>query len=187
MSMSNYSIILGRYWQALTEGYLPLDGTSLSIPLNGNNIIVLWKGIISTYIERVPQTNVNNIEEYLGVYSIFVDEGDTMLEPIDFDDGMCHMHFDGSCSNEGNGADIILYSPIGKIHNFSYRLEFSFTNNVIELEALLLGIKNAYNLGCGRLTIFGDFELVVNLVSNIYSPRKKLNVILNFFGCSFQI
>jgi ribonuclease HI len=111
----------------------------------------------------------------LGVYSIFVDEGDTILEPIDFDDGMWHMHFDGSCSNEGNGADIILYSPIGKIHNFSYRLEFSCTNNVTEFEALLLGIENAYNLGCGHLTVFGDSELVVNLVRKIYSPSNKLS------------
>jgi ribonuclease HI len=108
------------------------------------------------------------------VYSIFVDEGDTTLERIDIEDGMWHMHFDGSCSNEGNGARIILYSPIGKIHNFSYRLEFVCMNNVTEFEALLLGIKNAYNLGFGHLTVFGDSELVVNLVRKIYSPSNKL-------------
>jgi ribonuclease HI len=112
--------------------------------------------------------------EDLGVYSIFVDEGDTIFEQTYFDDGMWHMHFDGSCSNEGNGAEIILYSPIGKIHKFSYGLEFSCTNNVTEFEALLLGIENSYNLGCVHLTVFGDSELVVNLVRNIYSPSKKL-------------
>jgi ribonuclease HI len=80
----------------------------------------------------------------------------------------------GTCSNEVNGPRIILYSPIGKIHNFSYRLEFSCTNNVSEFEALLLGIKNAYNLGCGYLTVFGDSELVVSLVRKIYSPSNKL-------------
>jgi ribonuclease HI len=84
------------------------------------------------------------------------------------------MHFDASFSNEGNGISIILYSPIGKIHNFSYSLEFSCTNNVTEFEALLLGIKNAYNLGCGHLTVLGDSELVVNLVRKIYSPINKL-------------
>jgi ribonuclease HI len=95
---------------------------------------------------------------------MFVDEGDTILVLIDFDDGMWHMHFKGSCSNEGNGANIILYSPIEKIHNFSYRLKFVLTNNVAKFETLLLGIENAYNLGCGHLTVFGDFELVLNLV-----------------------
>jgi ribonuclease HI len=108
------------------------------------------------------------------VYSIFADEDNTTLEQIDLEDGMWHMHFDGSCSNKGNGAGIILYSPVGKIHNFSYRLEFACTNNVTEFEALLLGIENAYNLGCGHLTVFGDSKRVVNLVHKIYSPSNKL-------------
>jgi hypothetical protein len=69
----------------------------LFVPQNRNNIIVLKEGRISPYIESVPQINVNYLEEDLGVYSIFVDEGDTMLELIDFDDGMWHLHFNGSC------------------------------------------------------------------------------------------
>jgi hypothetical protein len=131
MSVSNYSIILERDWQALTSGYLSLDETHLSVPLNGKNIIVLREGRISPYIESVPQPNVNYIEEDLGVYSIFAEEDNTPLEQIDLNNGMWHMHFDGSCSNEGNGASIILYSLVGKNHNFSYRLEFACTNNVL--------------------------------------------------------
>jgi hypothetical protein len=46
MPVSNYSIILGRDWQDLTSGYLSLDGTHLSVPRNGNNIIVLREGSI---------------------------------------------------------------------------------------------------------------------------------------------
>jgi ribonuclease HI len=170
----NYSIILGRDWQALTGGYLSLNGTHLSVPRNGKNIIVLRERRISPYIESVPQPNVNYIEEYLGVYSIFPEEDNIPLEQIDLDDGMWHMHFDGSCSSEGNIAGIILYSPMGKLHNFSYRLEFSCTNNVNEFEALLFGIENAYNLGYGYLSIFGASELVVNLVRKIHSPSNKL-------------
>jgi hypothetical protein len=106
----------------LLGGYLSLDGTHLSVPQNGKNIIVLREGRISPYIESIPQPNVNYVEEDLGVYSIFSEEGDTALEQIDLEDGMWHMHFGGSCSNKGNGSGIILYSPVGKIHNFSYRL-----------------------------------------------------------------
>ena len=84
------------------------------------------------------------------------------------------MHFDGSCSSEGSGAGITLVSPTGKIHNLSYRLEFACSNNVTDFKALLLGIENAYNIGCGHLSIFGDSELVVNLVRKIYSPSNKL-------------
>jgi len=165
---------LGRYWQALIGGYPSLDGTHLSIPHNGKNIIVIREERISPYIESVPQPSVNYIKEDLGVYSIFVEEDNIPLEQIDLDDGMWHMHFDGSCSDEGNGVGIILVSPVGKIHNLSYRLEFSCTNHVIEFKALLLGIENAYNLGCGHLSVFGDSKLVVNLVRKIYSPSNKL-------------
>jgi hypothetical protein len=59
----------------------------------------------------------------MGVYSIFVDGNDAPIEqPKDYDDGMWHMHFDGACSSEGNRESIILYSHVGKIHIFSYRL-----------------------------------------------------------------
>ena len=54
MLVSNYSIILGRYWQDLIGGYLSLDGTHLSIPRNGKNIIVLREGRILPYIQSVP-------------------------------------------------------------------------------------------------------------------------------------
>jgi ribonuclease HI len=174
VSVSNYSIILGRDWKTLTGGYLSLGGTHLSIPRNGNNIIVLTEGRISPYIESVPQPNVNYIEEDLGLYSIFVEEDSIPLGQIDLDDEMWHMHIYGSRSIEGNGVGIILVSSVGKINNLSYRLEFAFTDNVIEFEGLLLGIENTYNLGCGHLSVFGDFELVVNLVRKIHSPSNKL-------------
>jgi hypothetical protein len=99
MHVSNYSIILGRDWQALTCGYLSFDETHLSVPRNGKNIIVLREGKISPYIESVPQYNINYIEEDLGVYSIFVEGDNIPLERINLDDDMWHIHFDGSCWN----------------------------------------------------------------------------------------
>jgi ribonuclease HI len=96
------------------------------------------------------------------------------LEQTDLDDDMWHMHFNGSRSNEGNGACIILVSPVGRIHNLFYRLEFTCTNNIIEFKALLLGIESTLNLGCGHLSVFGDSELVVNLICKVCSPRNEL-------------
>jgi hypothetical protein len=63
MSVSNYSLILGREWKALTGGYIYLDGTHLYIPQNGKSIIVLREGIISPYIESIHRPNVNYLEE----------------------------------------------------------------------------------------------------------------------------
>jgi hypothetical protein len=108
MLVSNYLIILGRDWEDLMSRYLSLNDTHLSIPQNGKNIIVLREGIISPYIETIPQPNVNYIKEDLGVYSIFVYEDNIPLEKIDIEDGMWNMQFDGSCSNEANKYGIIL-------------------------------------------------------------------------------
>jgi hypothetical protein len=151
-------------WKALIGGYLSLDGTNLSVPLNGKKIIVLREGRISPYIESVLKSSLNYIEEYLGVYSIFSKEDNIPLEKINLDDDIWHMHFDGSFYNEGNGAGIILVSLAGKIHNLSYKLEFSCTNNATKFEALLLGIENAINLGYGHLLVFRDSDLFVNLI-----------------------
>jgi ribonuclease HI len=108
------------------------------------------------------------------VYSIIDEEDNIPLEGTDLDDDIWHMHFNGSHSNQGNGAGIVLVSPIGKIHNLSYRLEFSCTNNATKFEALSLGIENALNLGCGHLLVFGDFELVVNSIRKMCSPSDML-------------
>jgi ribonuclease HI len=84
------------------------------------------------------------------------------------------MHFNGSHSNKGNGDGIILVSPVGKIHNLSYRLEFSCSNNAFEFKSLFLGIENSLNLGCGHLLVFGNSELVVNLIRKTCSPTNKM-------------
>jgi hypothetical protein len=44
MLVSNYSIILGRDWKALMGGYMSMDGTHMSLPKVGKNIIVLGEG-----------------------------------------------------------------------------------------------------------------------------------------------
>jgi hypothetical protein len=67
MPVNNYSIILGRDWQALMSGYLSLDETHMFVPRNENNIIVLREGRISPYIKSFPQPNVNYLEEDLRV------------------------------------------------------------------------------------------------------------------------
>jgi ribonuclease HI len=84
------------------------------------------------------------------------------------------MHFNCSHSNEVNGVGIVLVTPAGKIHNLSYRLEFSCSNDATNFRALLLGIENALNLGCGHLSVFKNSELVVNLIRKTCSARNKL-------------
>jgi ribonuclease HI len=57
------------------------------------------------------------------------------------------MHFDGAHSQHGTGASIVFTSLLGDTMKFSYKLEFEATNNVVEYEALFLGLELATEMG----------------------------------------
>jgi hypothetical protein len=75
------------------------------------------------------------------------------------------------------------------------KLEFETTNNVEEYEALVLGLRVAKDIKIEELAVFGDVELIVHQVKNMYQekhPRLRTyknevwDLIDNFF-LSFNI
>jgi hypothetical protein len=70
------------------------------------------------------------------------------------------LYFDGSKSQEGSGAGSILINPKGKRHFMSCRLEFECTNNIIEYEALVQGLKKSIDLNVKELKVFRDSEII---------------------------
>jgi len=80
--------------------------------------------------------------------------------------GIWTLHFDGASSREGNGAGILLISPTGKWIPLSFKLEYEATNNVVEYEALLLGLQTARSMNIQNIKVLGDFELVVKQIRN---------------------
>jgi len=69
--------------------------------------------------------------------------------------------FDGASSKEGVGAGVVLVSPTLETINLSYKLEFEATNNVVEYEALTLGLTTAEDMGVKEIAVFGDAELII--------------------------
>lgn len=94
-----------------------------------------------------------------------------VTQPITKDDIWEHF-FDGSYSKEGAGADVVLIYPHGETIPLSFQLEFYTTNNVVEYEALILGMETAQKMGVKILTTFGYSELVVQQVSNRYQAKN---------------
>jgi ribonuclease HI len=101
------------------------------------------------------------------------------------------MFFDGASSKESVGAGVVFISPTQEIISLSYKLEFETTNNVAEYEALVLGLRDAKDMNIEELVVFGDVELIVHQVKNMYQakhPRLRTyrnevwDLIDNFFS-----
>ena len=97
------------------------------------------------------------------------------------------MYFDGSVSKAGAGAGVYIISPTKDTKTYSHKLVFECSNNVAGYEALLLGLHALKDLGAKRVKNFGDSELVVNQVNDIYQakhPRMSTypNEVWDMFG-----
>ena len=53
------------------------------------------------------------------------------------------MFFDGANTQASVVASVVLISPSKETIHFPYKLDFKTTNNIVEYEALLLGVKAA--------------------------------------------
>ena len=68
---------------------------------------------------------------------------------------------DGAYQRDGAGASVVLTAPSGTQLKYAVRLNFKgCTNNVVEYEGLLLGLRKARVLGARRLSIRSDSELI---------------------------
>jgi ribonuclease HI len=84
------------------------------------------------------------------------------------------MYFDGSVMKEGAGVGLVFISPLGVRMEYMVRLHFPASNNTVEYEALIKGLRIAVELGIKRLEIRGDSELVVRQImkdKNCIDPR----------------
>lgn len=74
------------------------------------------------------------------------------------------MYFDGSLIWRGTGVELVVVSPL-KVHmKYTIRLYFPTSNNVVEYEAPINGIKIVIELGIQQLEIRGDSQLIVDQV-----------------------
>ena len=76
------------------------------------------------------------------------------------------LYFDGSKSKEGAGASFLLIDPKGNKTCIACRLEFNCTNNIVEYEALIQGLKKAIDLDIKVIIAYGDYEIIVRQVRN---------------------
>ena len=76
------------------------------------------------------------------------------------------MYFDGATNQNGSGIGVLLISLKGTHIPFSCRLNFPATNNAIEYEACIMGLRVALGLGVKELEVYGDSALIISQTQN---------------------
>jgi len=87
------------------------------------------------------------------------------------EDKIWTLFFDGSKCLQGDGAWIMLVSSKYEIIPMDYKLNFECSNNMIEYKALVLGLKIAINIGISKLKVYGDSQLVINKINDVYNIK----------------
>jgi ribonuclease HI len=84
------------------------------------------------------------------------------------------MHFDGSKLLHGSGAGVTLKSPKGDELSYVLQIHFPTTNNIVEYEALLHGLRVAKEIGIQHLMCCGNSDLVAQQVAGTYKAWNKV-------------
>jgi ribonuclease HI/probable phosphoglycerate mutase len=82
------------------------------------------------------------------------------------------MYFDGAVNLEGAGADVLFISPQGEQLKYVLQIHYKASNNGVEYEALIHGLRISVSLGIKRLLAFGDSKVIIEQVNKEWDCVK---------------
>jgi ribonuclease HI len=205
-----FGMLLSRSWIKILWGTLHMDLSYAIILVFGGENRILYREAQLAYIISDEENPTNH-----PIFSFDTDLGSSILHLLDAPEAPLEirkksinfseeltlttsvrkMFFDGASSKEGVGEGVIFISPTQETISLSYNLEFETTNNVPEYEALVLGLREEKDMGIEELSVFGDVELIVHQIKNIYQtkhPRLRSYIneewdLVNSFFSTFNI
>ncbi|XP_017978295.1 PREDICTED: uncharacterized protein LOC108662437 [Theobroma cacao] len=146
--------------------------------------IARWQVLVSEYdIVYVSKKSIKRsaiadfltdraTEDYEPVSFDFPDEDLMAILHIEKDDpnepNPWKMYFDGASNALGHGIGTVLVSPNEKYYPATARLNFNCTNNMVEYEALLMGLQAAIEMKVRTIEVYGDSALVICQMKEIY-------------------
>nr|GEY42825.1 reverse transcriptase domain-containing protein [Tanacetum cinerariifolium] len=83
---------------------------------------------------------------------------------------------DGSSCVDGSGAGLILTSPEGTKFTYALRFQFAASNNEVEYEALIAGLRIAAQMGVQNVHVSVDSKLVANQVLGAYVVKEEIMI-----------
>ncbi|GJR46423.1 reverse transcriptase domain-containing protein [Tanacetum coccineum] len=82
--------------------------------------------------------------------------------------------YHGSSCIDGSGAGLILTNPEGVEFTYGMRFRFEATNNEVEYEALIAGLRIAEQMGVKNLQANVDSRLIANQVNGSYVAKESV-------------
>ncbi|XP_066392462.1 uncharacterized protein [Miscanthus floridulus] len=83
------------------------------------------------------------------------------------------MYFDSALNVNGAGADILFIMPTKDKLRYVLRIHFPASNNTMEYEACLHGLRIVVALGIKCLMVYGDSTLVINQLNKDWSYSSE--------------
>ena len=87
---------------------------------------------------------------------------ETQMPLVAVDQEYWMMYFNRSLMKKGAGVGLVFVSPHEVCMRHVIRIHFPVSNNVVEYEALVNGLRIAIELGIRRLDVQGGSQLVVD-------------------------
>ena len=81
------------------------------------------------------------------------------------------MFINGSSTQKDVRVGILLIGPCKDEFKYSIKFMFPITNNVMEYEALLVGLRLARRIRVQKIKVFADSQLVVQQVTREYEVK----------------
>ncbi|XP_071918830.1 uncharacterized protein [Coffea arabica] len=81
---------------------------------------------------------------------------------------------DGASSKEGSGAGLLLTWPTGEELTYALRFNFPASNNEVEYEAILTGLRIAHQMGITEIKVRSDSQFIVHQVRGEYEAKKEV-------------
>ena len=78
------------------------------------------------------------------------------MPPAVVDEDYWTMYFDGSLMKKGASVGLVFVSPLGVRMRYMVHLYFPSSNNVVEYEVVINGLRIAIELDIRRLDVRGD-------------------------------
>ncbi|XP_060211829.1 uncharacterized protein LOC132639399 [Lycium barbarum] len=82
------------------------------------------------------------------------------------------MYFDGAAQCDGAGAGVVFVTPQGEVLPYSFTLTQRCSNNVVEYQALIIGLEMVVDIKQLQLQVFGDSQLVINQLLGSYEVKN---------------